>query len=111
MDTTAKYRRIIEKILKEYVSIPNAYGDIKEHVVFDHVNDHYLIVDEGWDKQGRIHGCTVHLQIINGKIWIQYDGTEAGIATDLEREGIPKEHIVLAFHRPEIRKHTEYAAA
>ncbi|MHC5722687.1 MAG: element excision factor XisI family protein [Nostoc sp.] len=46
-------------------------------------------------RERRIHGCLVHIDLIDGKIWIQRDGTEEGIAADLERAGIPKEHIVL----------------
>ena len=43
------------------------------------------------------------------KIWIQRDGTEDGIATDLEAAGVPKSDIVLAFHPQRLRKYTEYA--
>ena len=57
----------------------------------------------------RNHGCIIHLEIINGKIWIQRDGTEDGIATDLLAAGVPKSDIVLAFHPPEIRQHTDFA--
>ena len=49
--------------------------------------------------------------IINGKIWIQKDATEEGIATDLENLGVPKDKIVLAFHSPTLRKYGEYAFA
>jgi hypothetical protein len=64
----------------------------------------------GWDKR-RVHGCLVHVDLINGKFWIQRDGTEDGIATDLEAAGVPKQHIVLAWHRPEIRRDSGYAVA
>ena len=46
--------------------------------------------------------------VINGKLWIQQDNTE-GIALELERYGIPKKHIVLGFHPPDIRPYTGYA--
>ena len=52
-----------------------------------------------------------HLEIINGKIWIQKDQTEEGIATYLEEAGIPKDAIVLGFHSLDVRPFTEYAAA
>jgi hypothetical protein len=65
----------------------------------------------GWDQDKRVHGCLVHIDIIDGKVWIQRDGTEQGIATELVTAGIPKDAIVLAFHPPEIRPHTEYAVA
>ena len=59
-------------------------------------------------KHKQIHACIVRIDIINGKLWIQQDNTE-GIAPELERYGVPKEHIVLGFRSPEIRQYTEYA--
>ena len=58
-----------------------------------------------------MHGIVAHLEIIDGKIWIQRDGTEYGIAHELEASGVPKQRIVLGFHPPEIRPRTQYAAA
>ncbi|NEO28302.1 MAG: XisI protein, partial [Kamptonema sp. SIO4C4] len=49
--------------------------------------------------------------IKNEKIYIEEDLTEEGIATELLRENVPKEDIVLAFHDPESRKFTEFAIA
>jgi hypothetical protein len=45
------------------------------------------------------------------KFWVQRDGTEYGIARELEDAGIPKERIVLAFHLAEDRPFTGYAVA
>jgi hypothetical protein len=110
MDTVDSYRQIIERILTEYAEVPYAYGDIQIQTIFDRKGDHYLLVDVGWDD-GRVHGCLVHVDLIDGKFWIQRDGTEHGITRELEAAGVPKEHIVLAFRPSEIRKHTEYAVA
>jgi len=55
----------------------------------------------------RIFGCVLHLDIIDGKIGIQHDGTDIGIADELVALGVPKQDIVLAFHAPSMRKHTE----
>ena len=49
--------------------------------------------------------------IIDNKIWIQHDGTERGVARDLERAGIPKDCIVLAFQYIHRRQYGDYAAA
>lgn len=67
----------------------------------------------GWHGNDirRIHHPLVHLDLIDGKVWIQRDGTEEGIAYDLEAAGIPKSDIVLAFHPIAVRPHTGYAAA
>ncbi|CAN5784301.1 hypothetical protein BH20ACI4_BH20ACI4_24810 [soil metagenome] len=109
MDKLEKYRNIVEKLLREYAAIPYSYGDIERRTIFDRENDSYLLYIVGWIDQRRYHGINTHIDIINGKIYIQHDGTEEGIADDLEREGIPKSDIVLAFRAPELRKYTEYA--
>jgi hypothetical protein len=70
-----------------------------------------LVISVGWQKVKRIHGCLIHIDIIDGKAWIQRDGTEHGIAKELEAAGIPRDRIVLGFHSSEVRKHTEYAVA
>jgi hypothetical protein len=57
----------------------------------------------------RVHGCLVHIDIIGNKIWIQRDGTEDGVVAELLKAGVPKDHIVLGFRSPEMRKHTEFA--
>jgi hypothetical protein len=111
MGKLENYRNIIKNILNEYAAIPFAYGDIKSRTMFDETNDSYMLYSVGWDNRGRVHGITIHIEIINDKIYIQHDGTEDGIATDLELAGVPKSDIVLAFHAPELRKYTEYAVA
>ncbi len=65
----------------------------------------------GWENVRRIHGCIVHIDIIDGMVWIQRNGTEDGIAIELEQAGIPKKNIVLGFHEPDVRQHTGYAVA
>lgn len=113
MDSTQLdfYRQTIETVLSEYAAITYSYAPIEAEVVFDRTRDRYLWMDVGWDKDRRVHGCLVHIDLIDGKIWIQRDGTEDGIAADLERAGIPKEDIVLGFRPPELRPYTGYAVA
>ncbi|MBM3234662.1 XisI protein [Candidatus Poribacteria bacterium] len=109
MDILEKYRQIIQEILREYAKIPYAYGELQTQTVFDRDNDHYLLVIIGRDGVKRVHGCLVHIDIINNKIWIQRDGTEDGIATYLMEAGVSKDRIVLGFRSPDIRKYTEFA--
>ena len=111
MDSLERDRSIIESILSEYTKIPYAYGDIQTEAVFDRANDRYLLMNVGWDEGKRVHGSLAHIDIIDGKLWIQRDGTEHGIAKELVQAGIPKDRIVLAFRPPEIRRLTEYAVA
>ena len=111
MDRMTDYRPIIRNVLSPYAEIRYANGDIQNEVIFDEEHDRYLVVSVGWDRTKRIHGALIHLDIHNGKVWIQRDGTEHGIARELVAAGIPKEQIVLGFHPADVRPHTEYAAA
>jgi hypothetical protein len=48
----------------------------------------------GWQEEKRIYACPIHIDIKDGKIWIQQDFTEAGIAQQLLDQGVPKSDIV-----------------
>lgn len=63
--------------------------------------------DRPYAATRRVHGCLIHLDIIDGKIWIQRDGTEEGVGTELISAGIPKNRIALGFRSPELRQDTE----
>lgn len=111
MDKVKKYQKIIRQVLLPFTELKYANGDFRNRIVFDEENHRLLLMSDGWQKDGtRFHGCLIDLEIIDGKIWIQEDNTEEGIATDLERFGIPKSDIVLGFQPPSIRPYTEYAA-
>ena len=103
-------RQLIQKILDEYTRIPYSHGDIKCVPIYDTQHDRYLLMAVGWDDR-RIHGCIVHVDLIDGKFWIQRDGTEEGIATDLLAAGVPKQRIVLAFYPVKDRPLTGFAVA
>ncbi|MEL7349848.1 MAG: XisI protein [Cyanobacteria bacterium P01_A01_bin.116] len=105
------WRDTIEQVLLEYASIPYSYSTVKKETVFDRQQDRYLVLVVGWEGYRYEHGCTIHIDIIDDKVWIQRDGTEEGIALDLENAGIPKNHIVLGFKPPEVRPMTGYAIA
>jgi hypothetical protein len=111
MGTLDRYREIICNILTEHALIPYAHGELQAVTVFDRESDHYLLMVHGWDKKRRVHDCLVHVDIIDGKFWVQFDGTEYGVAQELWDAGVPKDHIVLGFKPPELRKYTEFAAA
>ncbi|MFB2935254.1 XisI protein [Aerosakkonemataceae cyanobacterium BLCC-F154] len=111
MDTLDNYRQILQNILIEYAQLPYAYGQLERQLIIDENKNHYLLLTLGWENKKRVHGCLIHIDIIDEKIWIQRDGTEDGIANDLVNAGIPKNRIVLAFHPADIRQFTEYAVS
>jgi hypothetical protein len=113
MDKLVNYRETIQKILTDYDNLANSSSKKKYEtcLIFDETHDHYLWMSVDWVNQKRINNTHVHIRIKNEKIYIEEDWTEEGIATELLREGVPKEDIVLAFHDPETRKLTEFAVA
>ncbi|MBC7796384.1 MAG: XisI protein [Pyrinomonadaceae bacterium] len=109
MENVESYRQMIRQIISERAKIPYAYLDLELEPVFDRENDRYLLIVFGREDKKPVHFALIHVDIIEGKFWIRYDGTEEGVATDLLENGVPKEHIVLAFKSPEMRKYTEFA--
>lgn len=105
------YRKTIRDLITYYAQFRPARGDVQIETIFDETNDHYELAYAGWNGPYRIHGSVLHIDIRNGKIWIQHDGTEEGIAEELVQAGIARDHIVLAFKPPEIRPHTNFAVA
>lgn len=108
MDPMNPIRDLIEKILRSHV-YPDPMSKIESQTVFDRTNDHYLILHVGWGKHRRIHGVLAHIDLIGDKIWVQTDGTEAGLAYELVEAGVSPQQIVLGYRIPEIRKHTGFA--
>jgi hypothetical protein len=111
MDRLESYRNIIKSLLTEYASIPISNGVIDSYTVFDTEQDHYLVMSVGWDGYRRVYGCVLHLDIKNGKIWVEQNMTEMRVAQELVERGVDKENIVLGFQAPELRQYTDYAIA
>ncbi|MEC4803015.1 MAG: XisI protein [Jaaginema sp. PMC 1079.18] len=111
MTILEQYRQAIEKILTEYHDWVSGSSNLNQEscLVFDETHDQYLWLFLGWEGKEKIRNIQVHIRIKNEKIYIEEDWTEEGIATELLREGVTKEDIVLAFHDPETRKLTEFA--
>lgn len=101
---------VVERVLKECVS-RYATDDARMLTVFDRAGANFLIIEEGWQGASRIYTPFVHIELRDGRVWIQQDFTNHGIANDLVREGIPRECIVLAYKAPSRRAETEFAAA
>ncbi len=104
-----QYRQIIQNLILERSRSQFYPEQIETQAILRTERDHYLLLHTGWRNNHRTHGCSIHLDIQDGKIWIQHDGTEVGIATLLLEQGVPREDIVLAFHSPYMRQFTEFA--
>ena len=104
----AEYRKIIEQVLNQTLEGMNAVEGVEIQLVFDEVRNHYHLVQVGWVDEQRFCGSFIHIDLVGRQIWIQYDGTEHGVAYDLVVLGIPKTDIVLAYYEPAHRALTEF---
>ena len=65
MDRLDEYRQIVRTVLESYARIPNSYGQVKNSVIVDSEQNNFLLMHEGWQGPQRIHGCVVHVAIID----------------------------------------------
>ena len=107
MATVTNYHPILVDLLHQYAHKPS-HGEIESEIVIDRERNHYEIMHVGWDGSRRVHGSVLHLDLKNGKIWIQHDGTAPGVALDLVTAGVPREDIVLGFRPSHVRQYTGY---
>jgi hypothetical protein len=109
MEKVTKYREAILALLEEYSIYKPSFGEVEVAEVIDTTNDHYQLMNIGWDDQSRVYGLVLHFDIKDGKIWIQYNGTDRDVGEELVKMGVPKSDIVIGFHSPFKREFTEYA--
>jgi hypothetical protein len=113
MDRVETYRQLAKEAILSYEKFllsppPPSY---QVDLSLDDERGQYILRRIGWSDGKRFRYTDLHLAIRNGKIWIEEDWTEDGIATWLLEHGVPKEDIVLGFQPPELRHLTEFAVA
>lgn len=108
MATVDIYRQHIQNLLTEHSKLVWDKR-IQAELIFDTERDRYQLVYVGWRNSRRLYGVVLHVDIIDGKIWVQQDGTEVGIANKLVELGVPKEDIVLGIDPPDMRHYTDFA--
>jgi hypothetical protein len=109
MDKINQYRQIVQEILIAHSQIKPACGEIEMGVLFDIDRDRYQVLRAGWLQKKRVYGVLIHIDIRGEKLWVQYDGTEVGVANELMEAGLPKTDIVLAYHSPFICQYDGFA--
>ena len=115
MDRKIKnYQKIISDTLKRYAALPSegsTESELEEQLILDTERNHFQILAIGWERGKRVYYPVFHIDIKNGKIWIQEDATDFDVVGELERQGVPANDIVLAFHAPFKRPLTGFAVA
>ena len=108
MDKLTRYRDIIRRVAAKYAAWKPRGDGVVSEVVHDPARDHFELKYVGWQDRRRVHSTVFHLDIIDGKIWVQFDGSDRPVAEALVEAGIPKEDIVLAEQPADVRPFTGY---
>jgi hypothetical protein len=108
VDKLTRYRDAIRQVMTEYAAWKPQVPTVSSEQIHDPIQDHYELKYVGWDGPRRVHSTAFHLDIIGGKIWVQFDGSNRPVAEALVEAGVPKEDIVLAEQPPRLRPHTGY---
>ncbi|MFN9175263.1 MAG: XisI protein [Synechocystis sp.] len=109
MEKLEKYRRIVQNLLMAHATTTEP--GIECQMICDLEHDHYQLLDVGWQGMNRVYACYIHLDIRNGKIWIQQNMTEADLGQELVEQGVPPTDIVLGLQPPYKRPYTQYGVA
>ena len=102
------YPELVKTVLARHTENHRSEETEKE-LIFDSERNSYLVVHVGWHNNERAYGTVIHVDIRDGKIWIQRDFTEEGVASELVELGVPKTDIVLGFKSPFVREFTGFA--
>ena len=115
MDKIAHYRAIVQQLMTEYANYGSGSPSdrtVEQELIWDEKNDRYLLLTLGWKNNNhRIYNCFIHLEIRDGKVWIQRNMTDVDLAEELVAQGIAKQDIVLGLHSPFKRQFTDYAVS
>ncbi len=111
MDQMKKYIDAVKHVILDYAEYSPSQEGVITEIVMDEERGHYEVLDVGWHGNKRIHTSIIHIDIIDGKVWLQHDATNLVIADALVEAGIPQESLVLGFRHPRVRQFTDFAVA
>ncbi|NEQ70948.1 MAG: XisI protein [Symploca sp. SIO2D2] len=112
MDSIETYIQLVKQLLNDYAKITiSNQADIYNEVIFDTEHNRYLLLSLGWSNGKRVYHTVIHIDIIDGQVWIQANNTDQLIAEELVELGIPAQSIVLGLQPPEVRPYTSYASS
>ena len=111
MDRFDQYRASIQRIIAEQAQVQPALGNVALLPVCDPISDNYLVLMLGWDGYDRVDAPVIHIRLLNGKVLLEEDNTDAEIAAQLIAAGIAKADLALAFQHPSERADAEYVIA
>lgn len=111
MDKVTQYRESVQTLLCQYANQDVSDDQVEVQVIFDTKRDHYQWMNVGWQESNRIYRCVMHIDIKDGKVWLQQNLTDQNPAEALIKMGVSREDIVLGLQPPYKRPFTDYGVA
>jgi XisI protein len=111
MECLNDYRNIIKTFLEESIVESSNDPNFETQLICDRDRDHYQLVSLGWQGHRRFYSVLIHLDIKDGKVWIQRNDTDRLIAQELMALGIARADIILGLQPAYARADTGYSVA
>jgi len=112
MDKLIKYKTILSDYLTDYAKIkPANLPDIDSYAIVDKEQNHFQLLQVGWQGRDYIFTVVLHFDIKDEKVWFQRNITDREIVDELMEMGIAKKDIVLGFTEPQLRSYTGFAVS
>ncbi|MCC3408144.1 MAG: XisI protein [Microcoleus sp. PH2017_10_PVI_O_A] len=111
MDKLAQYRQYVQTLITRYAEDDVSDDEVEVQLICDTERDHYQWMNVGWEHLNRIYRSIIHIDIKDGKIWLQQNLTDQNPAEELVEMGVPREDIVLGLQPPYKRPYTDYGVA
>jgi len=100
MEKYRKYERIIIEFFNDFVeNYQSENSPVQHKMVIDKEHQRYLMTLIGWENEYKfVYSIIFHLEIIDGKVWFQHNGTDILIDEELIKRGIPKKDMWIGFN-------------
>lgn len=110
MEKLEYYPQFIQDLLTRYIAELPAKAEVESQLLIDTQRDHDQWMRVGWKGSQRVYHVVIHLDIKDGKVWIQQNTTDTGLVQALLTGGIDREDIVLGL-QPAYKRELSLAAS
>ena len=98
MNSIEKYKQILKEEFEYQASkFQSPLPSVGSRVYIGENQNHFILMDIGWQGKCYTHRILYTVEIIDNKIWIHEDNTDTDLIGRLLDKGIPKKDIVLGF--------------
>jgi hypothetical protein len=111
MDKQTHYRHCVLQVLEQHRHLSLTPNGLEVQVITDTAHDHYLVLHLGWNDLKRVYYPILHLDIKEGKVWVQVNNTDSDIGEVLVEMGVERSDIIAGLHPPYKRPYTGYGVA